>query len=374
MILGTQPTMKKTKYLILALLLILVSLTFTGCRGSGAVASSWPGITVDGDTAYVAFNTSVYTIDLDQNGRIKSNSPTNTKDLRGHTFFHAPVILDEETLLVGSYKNNLYTIDDGGQANEFFTDAKNRWIATPLLKDDTIYAPNANGSLYALNLDGSVKWEFPTDAAIWATPVSDNGHLYVVSQDHTMYAVNANTGDEIWSIDLGAASVNSPALDENGMLYIGTFGSKVIAIEAKTGNIAWELSTNDYVWGSPVLGPNNTMFVTDLSANLYAIDTETESILWEKQVDTDSSITGSPLIVGEVLFVATQSGEVASYGLDGERLWKEEIGTEDNPVEFHGTPVLAGENVILFSATGSDKLIYAFNLELESQWSFEPEN
>ncbi|MBN2043889.1 MAG: PQQ-like beta-propeller repeat protein [Anaerolineales bacterium] len=367
--------MKKPKYLLFALLLIFVGITFSGCRGTGAVASSWPGITVNGETAYIAFNASIYTIDLTQQGNLKRTAPSNDKDLRGHTFFHPPVILDEETLLVGSYKNSLYKIDSSsGQTTEFFTHARNRWIATPLISDETIYAPNANGTLYALALDGTVKWEFETDAAIWATPVKDNGSLYLVSQDHTMYAVNARTGDQIWAIDLGAASVNSPALDENGILYIGTFGSKVFAIDSKTGESIWEIETQDYVWGSPVLGPDSTLFVTDLSANLYAIDTQAANILWQKQVDTDTSITGSPLLVGEALFVITRSGEISSYSLEGERLWNEEIGNEENPVEFHGTPVLAGEDLILVSAAGSDKLIYAFNTELETQWSFEPGN
>jgi outer membrane protein assembly factor BamB len=367
--------MKKSKYLILALLLIFVGLMFSGCRGSGAIASGWPGITVEGDTAYVANNTSVYTLDLSQKGRQKDIAPSNEKDLRGHTFFHAPVLLDEDTLLVGSYKNVLYTFATGdGNATEFFKNARNRWIATPLVTEDAIYAPNANGTLYALDVNGDVIWEFETDAAIWATPVKDNGTLYVVSQDHTLYAVIAETGEQTWARELGAASVNSPALDENGILYIGTFGSQLFAIDSKTGNTVWELSTNDWVWGSPVVGPGNTLFVTDLGANLYAIDTETAEILWEKQVDTDTAITGSPLIVGESIFVVTQSGEITSYDLEGQRLWNEQIATEDNPVEFHGTPVLAGDDLILVSATGSDEIIYAFNTELESQWSFEPGN
>jgi outer membrane protein assembly factor BamB len=189
-----------------------------------------------------------------------------------------------------------------------------------------------------------------------------------------MYAVQAATGDVIWSLDLGAASVNSPVLDENGILYIGTFGSKLYAIDSKLGQVAWELTTNDWIWGSPVLGPENTLFVTDLGGNLYAVDTEAREFLWEKQVDTDTEIVGSPLVTDEALFVVTQSGAIVSYGLDGERLWKEEIGSEDNPVEFYGTPVLAGEDLILVSANESDSLIYAFNTKLETQWTFEPGN
>ena len=369
--------MKKPKYLAIALILILFSLAFAGCAGTGAVASSWPGITVDGDTAYVAFNQSVYTLDLENDGRVRETMPANAGDLRPRNpmFYHAPVLLDESTLLVGSYNNRMFIINlNTGNADDFFISARNRWIAQPLLEDGTIYAPNANGNLYALALNGSQKWAFETNAAIWATPVIDNGQIYMISQDHSLYALDASSGDPIWTLDIGAASVNSPVLDEDGILYIGTFDSKVFAIDSQRGAILWEIETFDWVWGSPVLGPDGIIFVTDLGANLYAIDTETQEIVWEKQVDPTSSITGSPLLLDEALIVVTQSGVIASYDLNGERLWKEEFATEDNPVEFHGTPVLAGEDTILVSSLGSDAVVFAFNPELELLWMFEPEN
>ncbi|MFN2144000.1 MAG: PQQ-binding-like beta-propeller repeat protein, partial [Anaerolineales bacterium] len=171
---------------------------------------------------------------------------------------------------------------------------------------------------------------------------------------------------------LGASSVNSPALDDNGILYIGTFNSELLAVDSKLGKIIWHLNTNDWVWGSPTLGPDNTLFVTDLGGNLYAVDTEAGKFLWEKEVDAETSIAGSVLIVNDSLFVVTSNGAIVSYGLDGERLWKENIGSEDNPVEFYGTPILAGEDLILVSSTGSDNLVYAFNTQLETQWTFEP--
>ncbi len=138
--------MKKPKYLAIALILILFSLAFAGCRGSGAVASSWPGITVDGDNAYVAFNQAVYTLDLENDGRVRETMPGNAGDLRPRNpmFYHAPVLLDESTLLVGSYNNRMFTINlNTGNADDFFISARNRWIAQPLLADGTIYAPNA---------------------------------------------------------------------------------------------------------------------------------------------------------------------------------------------------------------------------------------
>ncbi len=362
--------MTKRKQLMLLLIVVLLGLLVSGCQGTGAVAAGWPGITIQGDTAYVANNQAVYSIDLADDGNQLDVYPAEA--IRGATYFHPPVLLDEATMLEGSYNNKIYQIDiEDGSSAEFFTSAKNRWIGSPLIVGDTIYAPNSNGTLYALNLDGESIWEFETDAAIWATPVFADDRLYVASQDHHLYAVNASTGNLVWDIDLGASAVSSPVLADDGTLYIGTFGSEVFAIDSKGGATLWKLNTDSWVWGSPVIGPENTLFVTDLEANLYAIDTFEHTILWSKQVDEGSSITGSALLYNDALFVTTRSGVIASYDLQGERLWKEDLGEEDG--EFYGTPVGYGDDTILVSAVGAANIIYAYNSTLEPLWQFTPE-
>ena len=362
--------MIKRKQLMLLLIVVLLALLVSGCRGTGAVAAGWPGVTIQGDTAYIADNQAIYSIDLSNNGRQLDTYPAEA--IRGATFYHPPVLLDEANLLEGGYNNKIYQIDlEDGSSAEFFTEAKNRWIGSPLLVEDTLYAPNSNGTLYALTLDGESIWEFETDAAIWAAPVYADGRLYVASQDHHLYAINANTGDLIWDADLGASAVSSPVLAEDGTLYLGTFGSEVFAIDSKGGAVLWKVNTEGWVWGSPVIGPENTLFVTDLNANLYAIDTFEHAILWEKQVDSGTSITGSALLYNDALFVATRSGVVASYDLQGERLWKEDLGEEAG--EFYGTPVATGDGTILVSAVGAGNIIYAYNTSLEPLWQFTPQ-
>lgn len=363
--------MTKPKYLILILTLTTLALILSGCRGSGAVAAGWPGITVQGATAYIANNQAVYRIDLSDGGDLDETYPA--EPIRGATFFHPPVLLDEENLLIGSYDNKIYLFDlDNGSATEFFTTAKNRWIGAPLLEDGTIFAPNSNGHLYALDLDGEILWEFETNATIWATPVLNENKLFVASQDHHLYAVNSRTGDMIWDTDLGASAVSSPIYAEDGTLYIGTFGSQVFAIDSESGAVLWTFETEDWVWGSPQLGPEDTLYVTDLSANLYAIDTTTQELLWDKQVESNTSITGSVLIHNDALYVVTRSGAVVSYDFEGERLWKEELGEEEG--EFYGTPVAAGENLVLVSAVGAENFVYAYDNNLEPLWQFMPEN
>lgn len=361
--------MIKRKQLMIPLIVIFLGLLVSGCRGTGAVAAGWPGITVQGNTAYVAYNQAIYGVDLTADGNQLASYPAEA--IRGATYFHAPVILDVNTMLIGAYNNNMYTINlENGSSAEFFTEAKNRWVGAPLLVGDVIYAPNSNGTVYALSLDGEILWEFETDAAIWATPVYADGRLYVASQDHHLFAVNADTGDKIWDTDLGASAVNSPALADDGTLYVGTFGGEVFAIDSDSGSIVWRLNTEDWIWGSPVIGADGMLYVTDLSANLYAIDTTSETIVWQKMVDTGSSITGSALLYNDALFVVTRSGVIASYDLQGERLWKEQLGEEGG--EFYGTPVVAEDGTILVSAVGASSIVYAYNTNLEPLWQFAP--
>jgi len=370
--------MTKTKTLVLIIMLIFLSLLISGCTGSGMVAGSWPGIMIDGETAYVAYNQAIYHIDLADKGDQIDSFPA--EPIRGATFFHAPLLLDDDTLLAGSYDNKVYEIDtDSGAAREFFNSTKNRWIARPEFSNGLIYYPNSNGVLYAVTTDGDSPWNFETEAAIWAKPLVEENRLYLGSQDHFLYALNAETGDEIWRTDLGASIVNSPVLDENGILYVGSFGnaetgSTVTAIDSTDGSLVWELVTEGWVWGSPALGPDNTLFVTDMNANLYAIDTTNGSIVWEKQVQAGSAITGSALFLNDAIYVATRGGTIASYDLDGQRLWKEDVGNEDNPIEFHGTPLVAGDDLLLVSSVGSDSIVFAFNTKLELLWQFTPEN
>jgi outer membrane protein assembly factor BamB len=360
--------MIKPKHILLITIFLLLSIVASGCRGSGAVATSWPGITIDGDTAYVAYNQFIYAIDLDNKGRQLDVLPKEA--IRGATFFHSPALIGNEKIVEGTYSQDLYLIDiESGASSDFFTKAKNRWIGSPLVADDVIYAPNSNGSLYALTFDGEELWSFPTEASIWASPLLEGDTLYIASMDHFLYAVDIRDGDLLWKTDLSASLVSAPVVDENGTLYIGSFGSQVFALDSQTGDILWDYQTADWVWGSPTLDAGDALYITDLSANIYAVDlTDPPALLWDKQVEADSKITGSALFSNDTLYVATESGVIAAYDKEGERLWKESIG-EGN---LYGTPILAGENLILVSALNAEAILYAYDADLEPLWQFQP--
>jgi outer membrane protein assembly factor BamB len=357
----------KHKKLIILLSLLAASLLLTGCGGRSTTPSSWPGITVADNVVYLAYNQFIYGVQAN-NGTERTRLPE--EPINGSTtFFHRPLLLDENTLLIGDYKKEIYSFDISTQtADEFFTGADGRWIATPLIVDGTIYAPNTDKSLYALDTTGAVLWTFKTEEPIWASPVINEELLYIASMDKTLYALNSENGMVVWSTELGGAVVSPPYLGDDGNLYIGTFNNEVLALDSQEGNILWRFETEDWVWGTPVLS-DGILYITDLSGKLYAVDASDQSILW--QYKGDGAISGSVLLHEGSIFFATQGGVLYCLNMEGGLRWTAALSTDD--AEFAGTPI-ATENSILISAIGSDALLYAYNTEGTLQWQFIPEN
>jgi len=195
--------------------LLSSAIALSGCSGRRFIATSWPGLTVDQNTAYLAYNQHVYAIELD-NGRENWRFPTEPDN--SLSFYAPPTLTDDGQLLVGGYDNALYSLNpESGEVNWTFDEAKNRFIDGPLVLGQTIYAPSADETLYVLGLDGSpLDWTFSTRHAQWAKPATDGETLYISSMDHHLYALDPQTGTQLWAKDLGGAIAGTPTLSDDG--------------------------------------------------------------------------------------------------------------------------------------------------------------
>jgi outer membrane protein assembly factor BamB len=358
----------KHKKLIILFSLLAASLLLSGCSGRSTTPSSWPGITIVDNIAYVAFNQHVYGVQT-SNGTETTRLPS--EPINGSTtFFHAPVLLDETTLLVGDYKKEIYTFNTANRTSSvFFDDASGRWIGPPIVAEDTIFAPNTDNFLYALDLNGNVKWSFESGDPIWASPLINDDLLYLASMDETLYALDTDNGSVVWEAELGGTMVNNAFLGEDDILYIGTFNSEVLALDSDNGSILWRFTTDDWVWGSPVLS-EGVLYVTDLSGKVYAIDPADQSILW--QYKGTGAISGSVLIHEGSIYFATQGGVIYCLNIEGTLRWQASLGQDAG--EFAGTPVAAGDSSILIGALEAEGMLYAYSTEGTLQWQYMPQN
>ena len=80
-----------------------------------------------------------------------------------------------------------------------------------------------DASVYALNAStGQKLWTFPTAGIVDSSPAVAKGVVYVGSDDSNVYALNARTGAKLWSFPTGSQVRSSPVV-ANGMVYVSGY-------------------------------------------------------------------------------------------------------------------------------------------------------
>ncbi len=384
----------KSKHFFILFTLLFLSLSLSACAGGAATAaSSWPGLTVDGETAYLAYNQHVYAINV-ADGKEKWRFPPEASNKV--SFYSNPVMTPDGQLIVGGYDHVLYSIDpQTGKENWSFTDAKNRYIGNPLVNEAGIFAPTADDHLYAIDFQGKPLWSFQTKGAQWAQPVAGPTCecIYLASMDHHVYAINISNGVQIWeSGDLGGSMVGTPAYSPDGTLYIGTFNNEILAISTENGSVRWRKPTDGWVWGGPAI-KDGKLYFGDLSGAFYAMDASNGAVLWKLAPETgdssgqtaqkskpDGPIVQTPLLTDELIYFTTRVGSIFGVSYTGETKYFVDIHQIDKSIcgdpkntkvrpsaKLFSSPVLASDK-ILIAPTEADELLFALDANSKPVW------
>ena len=259
--------------------------------------------------------------------------------------FSTPIV-HQQTVYIGSEDGNLYALNEstGKLRWKFKTNGKvNSGVG---VADGVAYVQSTDGYCYAVQTDkGVLKWKFRTNGEnqhdAWdyylSTPTVDNQRVYFGSGDHNIYALDKNTGKEIWRYTTGDIVRASPLL-KFGKLYIGGFDGYFYALDPSTGKLQWKFKTvgNSYFRKGAIQGSAGLL---DLKAsgvrtaylyfgsrdyNLYAVDAFTGTGIWNER--SPSWIIARPLVDGNTIYFGNSDGPAFfAYGARGGRQkWKSE--------------------------------------------------
>lgn len=355
----------KTKRLTLIILLALGALFLSACSGQPLV-TTWPGLAADAEYAYVSSGSFIYAVDL-QNGREVWRYPeeADSKIL----FFASPVLTADGQLLIGSAgsEHPFISLDaKTGKENwsEPFMGGKGVWVASPLVIDDVIYAPNADGYLYILNLNGKeIADPVKLGGALWSAPATDGKLIYITSLDHHLHILNPANLSLATPIDLGGAAPASPTVGNDGV-FVGSFASQVEFVGSNGANETIT-QTENWIWGSPALD-GETLYYADLDGKIYSLDLSTNRQNWDN-VQPNGPIVASLLVVGDHIHVVTEAGSFLALDRDGKIVWEKTPGGN-----IYTTPVLSGE-FLLVAPYQAEFALAAYDLDGKQAWTFTPE-
>ncbi|MCY3018079.1 MAG: PQQ-binding-like beta-propeller repeat protein [Planctomycetota bacterium] len=117
-----------------------------------------------------------------------------------------------------------------------------------------------------------------------AEPIVAEGLVFLGTFAGNLRALDAETGKEVWKLDLGAPIHHSPAYAE-GKVFAATMGGKVSAVEAKTGKEAWAFKAEKR--GGFVASPavyKGLVYIGDRAGDLYALDCATGARKWKAEL------------------------------------------------------------------------------------------
>jgi outer membrane protein assembly factor BamB len=261
----------------------------------------------------------------------------------------SPVIADDGTIYIGS---GGHLVEGSEPENISYDRIDPCNVTTPIPASDANPFLPVNGHVYAINPDGTIKWDFyamgnvDSSAAIGA-----DGTIYIGSDYATwgfsnavevfpigslttgfLYAINPD-GTLIWVTDLYGDVKSSPAIGSDGTIYVGSDKEDVFALNADDGTIKWVFPTRGPVRSSPALAMDGTIFIGSSDSRLYALNpdgTLRSDLFATEGIDFFDSIAGiasSPTILanGTVYFAAGGpasdvpfvDGDATFYAIDG---------------------------------------------------------
>lgn len=254
-------------------------------------------------------------------------------------------VLDNGTLYIGSYDNNLYSLNANSGEFQWKYATDGGIVTRPVISDGQVIFGSEDGRLYSLLArTGKLGWTFPADAPIRCSPAVTEGHVFFGSDDGGLQAVNITTNRRLWRYDTSAPVRSSPAVTSD-MIYFGSDTGDFFAMDLR-GQMKWRFKAKRSIVSSPILHKGSVYF-TSLDGMLYALDAKAGWALWRFRMGKGS--ISSPCVAENLVIVGSADGNIYCVEIGNSReVWR--FQTEH---QVSGSPVAYKDSVYCGSADGN---------------------
>ncbi len=246
----------------------------------------------------------------------------------------ASPIVDETGVYFGTSSAWFYAFEhDGTLRWKFRAMSTQRGIAAQAVMDhDAVYFSSDRGTLYSIRKsDGRMFWSIRIAVRQKSTPVIFEDSIYFAGGSEMLKGylgrVNRKTGEVIWQQDWPSRQLEVPLLFDSAKkhLFAISIDGLVRAIDSRAGDVIWSYQAKEGVQ-SPAIFDGKYVVFNDEGGNLTAIDSGTGILSWRTKLTSPSM--GAPTIASigkdkRILIVGTKDG--ALFGIQpesGKILWK----------------------------------------------------
>jgi outer membrane protein assembly factor BamB len=221
------------------------------------------------------------------------------------------------------YENTLSSANVAGLQESWVAGTANAIDSSPAVVNGIVYIGSNDHNIYALNATtGAVIWTVTTGNIVYSSPAVVGGVVYVGSGDGKVYALNSTTGSTKWVDDLSSlepSGFDSTPSVTGGRVFIGGMSGNLYSLDAATGFSYWVFAAGSAVRSSPTVG-NGVVFIDAFDGTIYAVNATSGSPIWN--FTTACCTLASPAVVNGAVFVGAADGTVyAVNAFTGQKLW-----------------------------------------------------
>jgi outer membrane protein assembly factor BamB len=242
--------------------------------------------------------------------------------------------------------------------------------------DDThkqVYLGTDDGMVYALEpAGGKIRWSYKTRGAVERRPELGGDSVFFSTAGDRVVALDPRTGKALWQYEreppegFTIHGHGGPRLSR-GVVYAGFSDGVLVALNAGTGDVVWSRSlaaaSEQYVDvdATPALLGNELVLGASYSGGLYALAASNGELKWRLNVEGASGVQ----VIGQRLFFAAPRDGLTALTDTGEVLWRQglaDAGDLSTPFAVGNLLVFSGSRAGLFfvdRATG--RLVELFN-------------
>ncbi|WP_342761881.1 PQQ-binding-like beta-propeller repeat protein [Bacillus sp. BR3(2024)] len=259
-----------------------------------------------------------------------NNSPYNGTDVNKirwkyrvtamDSFQGQPVIGNDGTIYAGNLNHKLYALNpDGSLKWEYLSQESNIKSSASIGANNTIYF--SAGRLYALNSDGSLKWKSKNGGFFQTPTIGKEGTVYAYSSDSASLQAYNPDGSLKWKSKSmsGKYSIHSTGslIAADGTIY--TITGNYLYAHKNNGEEKWNLRLGEQVKGGFSLGLNGEIYITLSKKLLVVSPTGTIQAEWS----LNENLYGTPVVSQKdgIIYVGGAKNLFA-LNIDGSIKWK----------------------------------------------------
>jgi outer membrane protein assembly factor BamB len=275
----------------------------------------------------------------------------------------SPIIDSDGTIYIHDNNDVLYAINSNG--TQKWNNSYNGMNHTPALDSNgIIYIGSYNNKLYAIDSNGTEKWTFNTGEPVESSPVigSDDTIYFGTTNIPYLFALNQN-GTEKWRFRAGlAGQTSSPGIGHDGTIYVGSSDSNLYAINPD-GSEKWRFTgASSNVQSAPAIDSNDTIYVGSHDHNLYAINPDGTEKWRFTTGDNIGWSTSAAIGPDGTIYINSDDKNLYAINPDGTEKWRLTTSGGFN------TPSIGSEGTIYVGS--NDDNLYAINPDGTTKWNF----